>query len=207
MSKNLSYNYGEFEIKNEFQTNISEISISDIDNWYDEILKELSSSNESSTNYVKDENQINNERLIYLEENITPFLLSLFRNEDYESGQKCESIRLVEEQLKINKVATQNWFNKLYLKYFTSDEKTLLNLLRIVEYIDRDLLYPTGQTMALASLTHKNDEIKEMSVMFFESWVSIESYNILKNVSVETKWLQDYIDHVKLDLKEELCLY
>lgn len=164
------------------------------------------SSDELSTNFIVSEKKINAERLKYLEQKVTPLLLSYFRNEDYEFGQRCESINLVEEQLKINQVAAQNWFNKLYLKYFASDENILLCLLRIVEYLDKEILNPTGQTMALASLSHKNDEIKEMGIRIFETWNCLESYEILKNIKVDTIWLQDYIEQVKKDLEEELCL-
>lgn len=164
------------------------------------------SEDENSTNYSINENQLNAERLEFLENKITPLFLSIIKSEDFEFGQRSESINLVEEQLKINQVATQNWFNKLYLKYFASNDTILLSLLRIVEYVDKDLLYPTGQTMALASLSHRNDEVKEMGVRILESWCCAESYEILKNLKVESTWLQEYINQVLIDIKEELCL-
>lgn len=164
------------------------------------------SDDELSTNFSISEGKFNSIRINYLDDRITPLLLSYIRNEDYEFGQRCDSINLVEEQLKINKIATQNWFNKIYLKFFSSDESILLSLLRIVEYLDKDSLFPTGQTMALASLSHKNDEIKEMGIRIFENWCCVESYDILKNLRVDTAWLQEYIEQVKEDLEEELCL-
>lgn len=160
----------------------------------------------SSTNFSISESKLNSDRLKYLDQRITPLLLSYIRNEDYEFGQRCDSINLVEEQLKINEIATQNWFNKLYLKYYSTDESILLSLLRIVEYLDKNLLFPTGQTMALASLSHKNNEVKEMGIRIFENWCCVESYDILKNLKVDTVWLQEYIEQVKKDLEEELCL-
>lgn len=179
--------------------------ISDFDS---ELILEklLHSSDEFSTNYQVDENSINEKRAQYLDEKITPQFLSLIKEEDFEFGQRSKSINLVEEQLQTNTIATQNWFNKLYLYYFRADEKILLSLLKVVEYLDKELFFPTGQTMAISALSHKNDEIKEMGVRIFENWCSIESYEMLKNLKVETIWLQKYIDQVVKDLEEELCL-
>lgn len=175
---------------------------------YDSFQHDIENSDdESSTNFAISESKRNADRLKYLDERITPLLLSYIRNEDYEFGQRCDSINLVEEQLKLNEIATQNWFNKLYLRFFSTDESILLSLLRIVEYLDKELFFPTGQTMALASLSHRNDEIKEMGIRIFENWYCVESYDILKNLHVETAWLQEYIEQVKKDLEEELCLY
>lgn len=166
----------------------------------------LVSNDEFSTNYQIDENSINDKRTQYLDEKITPQFLSIIKDEDFELGQRSNSINLIEEQLNINKIATQNWFNTLYLDYFKSDEKILLSLLKVVEYLNEEFFFPTGQTMAISALSHKNDEIKEMGVRIFENQCSIESYELLKNVKVDTTWLQQYIDQVVEDLEVELCL-
>jgi len=169
----------------------------------DELLK---SSDEYSTNFFLDENSINERRMKFLNERITPQLLSLIKEDDFEFGQRSKSINLVEEQIQINSIATKNWFNQLYLDYFRNDEKTLLSLLKIVEYLDKELFFPTGQTMAISALAHSNDEIKELGVRILENWGAVESYEILRNVRVETSWLQQYINQVIQDLEEELCL-
>ncbi|MBC6399465.1 MAG: hypothetical protein GDA42_00100 [Ekhidna sp.] len=168
--------------------------------------KFLRSTEESSTNFFLDENAINEKRMKFLKEKVTPQLLSFIKEEDFEFGQKSESINLVEKQIQINAIATKNWFNELYLNYFRTDRKILLSLLRIVEYFDKELLFPTGQTMAISALVHSNDEVKELGVRILENGCSVESYEILKNIKVDTKWLQQYINRVILDLEKELCL-
>lgn len=162
-------------------------------------------SNKEKTNYIPSEKELIDERKNYLEMKLTPLLISLIKNEDFEHGKRSESIRLVEEQMNENKVVGQYWFNSLYIRNFTNDD-ILLGLLRIVEYLSEELLFPTGQTMAMASLVHANDEIKEQGIRIFENWCSIESYNILKSIKVDTKWLQDYINQVINDFESELCL-
>lgn len=162
---------------------------------------------ENSTNFKLDENFINQKRIDYLEQKITPLLISLIKNEDFEFGKKNETVKLIEQQLEFNSVATQNWFNKLYIKYFASDEKILIGLLRIVESLNETSLHPTGEIMAIAALSHKNDEVKELGVRIFENWCSLNSYEILKSIKVETVWLQEYITQVIKDIEIELCLY
>ncbi|HRN47179.1 MAG TPA: hypothetical protein PKW69_04020 [Niabella sp.] len=162
---------------------------------------------ENSTNFKLDENFINQKRIDYLEQKITPLLISLIKNEDFEFGKKNETVKLIEQQLEFNSVATQNWFNKLYIKYFASDEKILIGLLRIVESLNETSLHPTGEIMAIAALSHKNDEVKELGVRIFENWCSLHSYEILKSIKVETVWLQEYITQVIKDIEIELCLY
>lgn len=158
------------------------------------------------TNYIVSEERINEERVLYLDREVSPLLISYIKNEDFEFGQNCESIRVVEKELGINKTAAQAWFNQLYLRYFKSNEAILIGLLRILEYIGEDL-YPMGQTIAIASLSHKDNEVKELGVRILETSISLDNYNILKNILVDTKWLQDYIDQVIKDFEKELCLY
>jgi hypothetical protein len=162
---------------------------------------------ENSTNFKLDENYINQNRIDYLDQKITPLFISLIKNEDFEFGKKNESVRLIEEQLELNSVATQNWFNKLYIKYFSADENILIGLLRVVESLNEHSLHPTGEIMAIAALSHKNDEVKELGIRIFENWCSLNSYEILKNIKVDTVWLQDYINQVIKDIEIELCLY
>ena len=87
-----------------------------------------------------------------------------------------------------------------------SDEKVLIGILRVLEYFNEKVFYPNSYTIALSSLVHKNDEIKEIAIRIFENWASINSYEVLKNVQIETPWLKSYIREVLKDLEEELCL-
>jgi len=171
---------------------------------FDEIFISV---DENSTNFKLDENLINQKRISYLEQKVSPLLISLIKNEDFEFGKTNESVKIIEEQFEFNSVATQNWFNKLYIKYYACDEKILIGLLRIVESLHEKALHPTGEIMAIAALSHKNDEVKELGVRIFENWCSLTSYEILKSIKVETVWLQEYIDQVIKDIEVELCLY
>lgn len=160
----------------------------------------------NDTNYIISENEIMENRLIYLKKEVTPLFVSLLKYEDFEFGKKSESIKIIQKELKTNRVATINWLNELYVKYFSKDEKVLIGILRVLEYFNEKVFYPNSYTIALSSLVHKNDEIKEIAIRIFENWASITSYEVLKNVQIETTWLKSYISEVLKDLEEELCL-
>ena len=151
-------------------------------------------------------NQFNQAHLIELMTKKTPLLISLIKNEDFEYGQNSESIRLVENELKKNSIVANEWFNRLFLQYFASSTKTdvLIGLLRIVEFLS-DRFDPTYKTIALASFNHANNEVKELGVRILETSCSSDNLKILKNVHVDTKWLQDYINQVIKDFEQALC--
>lgn len=151
------------------------------------------------------ENRINKRREDFLHKNVTPLFLELLKEEDFEFGYKTKSEKVLWEQLLINELAARNWLNELFVKHF-HDEKILIGILRILGRFDEQLIFPQGQTMALAALNHRSDEIKELGIRAFEKWTSFDSLNILKKLKVETKWLSEYVTQVTIDLEEQLCL-
>lgn len=150
------------------------------------------------------ENTANKNREDYLNKYILPIFISLLREEDFEFGYITRSEEILRDQFKINALATRNWLNEIFLKYF-NDEQILIGVLRIIGRFSEQMIFPQGQTIALASLCHKNDEIKELGIRAFEKWISYDSLNILSKIKTETHWLQEYVDQVILDLNEELC--
>ncbi len=149
------------------------------------------------------ENTINKEREDYLKTNVTNQLLEIILEESFEFGIKAKSEILIEEQLKQNDLATRNWLNKIFIDFF-DDEKILIGILRIIGRFEEHIIFPQGQTMALAALNHKNPEIIELGIRAFENWGSINSIKILENSNFEIDWLSDYKNQVLNDLKEEL---
>jgi hypothetical protein len=161
-----------------------------------------------NTNEIKTVEQINQEKVSYLETEITPLLISLLKNEDIEFGQNNESIRLVYNKIKENELATKEWFYRLFNHYFGSEKETniLIGLLYIVEFLHEGF-NSMSQTIALASLSHRNNEIKEFGVRILEASCTIDNLNILKSIETGTKWLQDYINQVIEDFNQTLCQY
>ncbi|TVR82965.1 MAG: hypothetical protein EA412_01205 [Chitinophagaceae bacterium] len=152
------------------------------------------------------ENKINSLRSRILDKKFTNDFLSILREEDFEFGFISRSEELLNEQLKINALATRNWLNELFIKHF-SDEVIIIGILRIIGRFEPTQIFPQGQTIALAALNHSNDEVKELGIRAFEKWCNIESLEILKKIQVETIWLREYIEEVIKDFEEQLCHY
>lgn len=160
---------------------------------------------ENYTNFIYDENKINQTRQEYLNSKVTPLLLSLLKYENVEYGVKSEGEKLIREQIENNCSVALNWISDLYISSF-NDDKILIGLIKIIGNIEESTISSVGQVIALASLSHKNNEIKELGVRAFENWASPKSYSVLSNLNVGQGWLQDYINQVVKDLEKELCL-
>lgn len=132
----------------------------------------------------------------------TEKLLVALRNEDFEFGFTSYSESIVEEQLVLNKLATRNWLNELFVSHF-GETKILVGLLHIISRFSELEMHPQGPTMALAALSHRHDEVQELAVRAFEHWGSLKSLEVLKHVHVGTGWLQKYINQVVEDLSLE----
>ena len=129
------------------------------------------------------------------------------KEEDFEFGYSTRSEEILNEQLKVNALATRNWLNEIFIKNFYADESIIIGIVRIIGRFSPEVIFPQGQTIALASLSHSNDEIKELGIRAFEQWGPIKSLNILKSLNVESTWLKEYVQDVISDFEEQLCLY
>ena len=183
----------------QFDFLVRESNISDNGFFYDLLTPTIDTTSSS-------ENKINGNREDFLRINITPQFISLIREEDFEFGFVSRSEELIKEQFQINALATRNWLNEIFLKYF-DDDYILIGLMRIISRFEESQIFPQGQTIALASLSHSNDEIKELGIRAFEKWCSRESINILKKLNFNSTWLQEYTNEVINDLEDQLCHY
>ena len=143
------------------------------------------------------EKQLRKEEKLFAKE-----LISLILNEEFEYGIDTKADALVKDSMELNSFLTKEWINTIFLDNFT-DVSILIGLLRVIARLDYTEIFPQGQTMALAVLSHENTEVKECGVRAFESWGTIESLKILENLTVGIQWLQEYIDDVVSDLKKE----
>ena len=60
--------------------------------------------------------------------------------------------------------------------------------------------------MALAAMTNRSQEVKELGIRVLESNYSEDNYRALQSIQCEDKWLMDYIQQVIIDFEKELCL-
>lgn len=194
------------EKKELFEPRLNRIESDLLDNdFYNFILPSNFIVEENYTNFIYDENKINQTRQDYLNFKITPLLLSLLKYEDVEYGIKSEGEKLIREQIENNPTVALNWISDLYISSF-NDDKILIGLIKIIGNIEESVISSVGQIIALASLSHRNNEIKELGVRAFENWASPKSHSVLSNLNVGQGWLQDYVNQVVKDLEKELCL-
>lgn len=148
------------------------------------------------------ENIINKKRSRQLEKDFTSKLLFYIKEDDFEYGYENRVDQLVNEQFKINSLATKEWINKVYINNFTNPE-ILAGILRLIARFDPEDFAPEGKTMAIAALVHKNIEVQECGIRVFEAWGTLDSLDILENIKVQPSWLQEYLNKVKENITKK----
>lgn len=157
-------------------------------------LIRLEESNSSSSNQdFKDEGED------FVRNVVTKFLRTLeFDTLEIGMNSKCEEF--IRESLEVDPLHTKEALNKLFLKNINND-KVVLSILHTISHIDYDLIYPEGQTMALACFSNKDLEIREYAIRAFENWACSSSLDILESQRVSPAWLDDYRKEVIEDIK------
>jgi hypothetical protein len=152
--------------------------------------------------YTSEENYLNDIRLKQQKNDFAIKLISCIREQHFEYGVTSNADILISDEMKKNKLATKTTLNELFVKHY--DNPTIL--IGILQVVSRnENIYPEGHMMALNALLHKNFEVRECGIRCFENWVSETTLTILKNISTEPQWLQDYLNTVIDNIEEELC--
>ncbi len=146
------------------------------------------------------ENAINNARLGQYRQEFTTHLLSLIGECDFEYGFTASVDTFIRERLAENELATKEWLNDLFVRYW-DDMAVLTGLLRAIAHLDYDEVCPAGPTMAIAALSHKSVEVRECGVRAFENWAASDAVSLLEHLRCPERWLQEYVDDVIADLK------
>jgi len=173
---------------------ISSNSLSQEESSFNEIIK--------MTSAATLKKQPDQELLIQLGKKFTEKLTSLILHEDFEYGIDTKADVFVRKYMALNAFTTRDWLGRIYIDN-ASNIPILIGLLRIVARLDYQEIKPIGQLIAISALSHSNIEVQECGVRAFESWEAIDSLDILENLKVSTKWLQEYINGVVSDLREE----
>jgi hypothetical protein len=153
-------------------------------------------------NSVSSENTLNTKRRNELEKRFTQQFVSYILEDDFEYGMESKAHILVKDRMKINAAVTKEWINGIYVNNIKNSD-ILIGILRVIALFEREELFPIGDTIALAALSHENEIVKETAIRAFESWGGIKSIEILETVSVSSKWIQEYLNDVLSDLKIE----
>lgn len=127
-------------------------------------------------------------------------LLNLLEGDSFETGNITRAETYLLSELYQSPIIVREWINKVFAESF-NNIGIIVGLLHSISHIEYTDIYPTGQTMALAGLSHKNIEVREYSIKCFENWGRNESLIFLKNLHFSEKWLQKYVESVIKDIE------
>lgn len=149
------------------------------------------------------ENSLNRQRMDRFRAEFSAKLLKLLREQDFEYGVDTPADELVRKSFSENISIAKEWLNQLFVENY-DDQTVLIGILRVLSHFEYQEVAPQGPTMALAALSNVSAEVRECGIRAFENWSTLESLEVLKNVTCEEKWLNDYLQQVIAELKEEL---
>jgi hypothetical protein len=149
------------------------------------------------------ENSLNRQRMDRFRAEFSAKLLKLLREQDFEYGVDTPADELVRKSFSENISIAKEWLNQLFVENY-DDQTVLMGILRVLSHFEYQEVAPQGPTMALAALSNVSAEVRECGIRAFENWSTLESLEVLKNVKCEEEWLNDYLQQVIAELKEEL---
>lgn len=162
----------------------------------------FTNSKNDADNIISSENEANYARSLEFEQKFSKHFISCILEDDFEYGIDSKAHIMVKEQMRINEVVTKDWLNSIYITNFHNPE-ILIGILRVVARFEKEEIFPIGQIIATASLSHKDEIVQETAIRAFESWGGSSSLRILENVTVSSRWIKEYLDGVISDLKLE----
>lgn len=146
------------------------------------------------------ENTLNTLRLDEFRDRFTSELLQALRQEPVEPGVIGQADAIITKCLKKNEIATTTWLSELFIDNF-DHPMVAADLLLLAGRLSYRVAKPAGIAMAISGLTHKNGAVQEAAIRAFENWATPDCLRILENIQVQPKWLRDYLEDVKRDLK------
>jgi hypothetical protein len=133
---------------------------------------------------------------IVIDDTVTITLLQKIAQDDFVAGETSASERYIEDIAnEYGWINTMNWLDKIYLDNY-SNPAILIGLMHCLSHFKYEDIKPIAPTMALGVLQHSDIFVRDYAVRAFENWNDKEALPILKALSCDAKWLQDYIDEV-----------
>ena len=88
---------------------------------------------------------------------------------------------------------------KIYLDY-NDYPNILCGICRLLADLELDEVSPWGQMILIGLLNHKNETVKEYSVVLLDNWKDIKLAPVLRNLDCRESWLKAYVNEVLLSL-------
>ena len=132
-------------------------------------------------------------------------LISMLASEECETGISNPSESFFVGLLKNDRISALNVLSTVFMNCFSLEPKkitVLVGTLHLISHLDYNQVYPTGQTLAIAAISHNNAEVAEYGIKCFENWKHPDGAAKLKAIRFPTKWLQEYADDVIAEISE-----
>ena len=143
--------------------------------------------------------------IAYLRENKEQTLIQKINGETiFEPGIINETISYFNTLFSYGRTSVVRWVSKMFVDYYRAD-RIVKGLLYIAMYDSREF-ESLDSLMAMAAISNKNAEVKELAVRVLESNCNLINYQVLLSLDVHEDWLKEYIDDVIRDFQKELCL-
>lgn len=143
-------------------------------------------------------------RIAEFPENGIYVLLSLLASEDSESGVVNESELYFKKLFEISRLESLNILMTLFFDSLDSETQSinvLVSTLHLISHFEYEQIYPSGQLMALAALSHKNDLVCEFAIKCYENWEHYDGISKLRTIHFNKEWLNEYAEEVIRDLE------
>jgi hypothetical protein len=122
--------------------------------------------------------------------------------DDFVAGETSASERYIEKIAdKYGWHDTMVWLDTVYLDNYSSPA-VLIGLMHCLSHFEFEDVKPVGPTMALGVLQHSDIFVRDYAIRAFENWNDKEALPVLKSLSCDAKWLQEYINEVIKALEE-----
>lgn len=90
---------------------------------------------------------------------------------------------------------------KIYLSH-NDYPNILCGICKLLVSFDLDEVTPWGPTLLIGLLNHKNETVKEYSVILLDNWKDTSLIPVLRNLDCRAPWLQAYIQDVLLSMEK-----
>lgn len=123
-------------------------------------------------------------------------------------GEISSTERIYLEMVKKHSISAVFRFCSILISKKYSDVQTMISIANFLSTLSYPEARNEGVDTLLASLLpHISDSVVEFVVRIFENWHEKESLEILKNVKVQSTWLDSYIQDVIRSIESDnLCI-
>lgn len=137
-----------------------------------------------------------------LREKLHQQFVEVAREENFEYGYTQPSERLAKQIAKDVPGVFGDVVQGILLRE-SADPVVMVALLNAVASLPYEMVWPFGQTLAIAAIALPAIEVKDAAIRAYETWGHPEGVGILKNIECPWPWLDDYRKQVIADLGGE----